>query len=449
MAKIGSTDRPHYCIFLTDGQPTAGVTNISQISTIVNEANTSNTRIFSVGFGYDVNTVLIDKLSIDNGGYPLYCSPSQNIEAVISNLYKRIESPIMTSPQLVIENTVTTWGISPAQLPDLFSGSEIAVYGRYAGQGSGTVTLSGNTGEQVEAMQFDADFPATNDAYSFIARLWATQQIASLMTKIKLQTLTQESLDPLIDSVKAMSLEYGIVTPYTSSLFVPGGTTVSWSADLQVASGGKANDASNYMQGMQQNSNAAQTIISDTNALPYTVAPQMNQMQNVGNKVFVYTSANVWKDATYDSTAGCDTIYYGTDEYFALAAQNADLREMLTVGNQAAFNYGGRNYLILDKGASGIVPKYGFPKASAAAAGQLRIKQAGNIISFTRAPGRNGGSIDIYSVNGSRIAHLPFGESETLLQWGTATRRAAAAAGAYCAVYRSGGVKTVRKFVVR
>ena len=48
------------------------------------------------------------------------------------------------------------------------------------------------------------------------------------MTKIKLQTLTKESIDPLVDSVKALSLEYGIVTPYTSSLFVPGGTAGSW-----------------------------------------------------------------------------------------------------------------------------------------------------------------------------------------------------------------------------
>ncbi|MBN1576504.1 MAG: VWA domain-containing protein [Chitinispirillaceae bacterium] len=450
LSRMQTEDRPHYCIFLTDGQATVGVTNTAEISALVNEANTGGTRIFSVGFGFDVNTVLIDKISIDNGGCPLYCSPDQNIEEVIGDLYKRIETPVMTSPQLVIANTVPTWGISPSKPPDLFSGSELAMYGRYQGQGACTVILSGNTGEKVETMQYDAVFPATGEAYPFLPRLWATQQIAVLMTKIKLQTLTQEDLTPLIDSVKALSLAYGIVTPYTSSLFVPAGTAVSWTDDLQVESGGRANDASNYMQGMQQNSNAAQTVVSDTNALPYTVAPQLNQMQNVGNKIFVYTSDSVWRDAVYDSTSVADTVYYGSEEYFALAAQNTELRDLLTVGNQAAFNYLGKNYLILDKGAAGIAPKRGSLNASPATTGRFAVRQAGGKITFERTQGMPDGVIDIYSVKGCRIAHMTFEAAATTKTWSTKDRRnSPLSAGAYLAIHRAGNLKAVQKFVVR
>ena len=219
LAVIKESNRPHYVIFLTDGQATSGTTDNSQISAMVNAANTNSARIFSVGFGYDVNTVLIDKISLDNGGYPLYCNPEQNIEQVISDLYQRIEAPILTSPAISIVglgNDIATYGISPEKLPDLFSGSEIAVYGRYKGSGEVSVSLFGRVEDKADTMMFTANFPDSSTVYPFVPRLWATQHIARLMTRIKLQTMTQENLTPLIDSVKALSIAYGIVTPYTS-----------------------------------------------------------------------------------------------------------------------------------------------------------------------------------------------------------------------------------------
>jgi len=439
-----ATERPHYCIFLTDGQATAGETNAAKISQMVNEANASGTRIFSVGFGFDVNTILIDKLSIDNGGFPLYCSPDQNIEEVIGDLYKRIESPILTSPAISFDGTVPLKNVSPEKLADLFSGSEIAVYGRYKGEGTNVVTLKGNSGDEQQSLTYTANFPAASEAYPFVPRLWATQQIAALMTKIKLQTLTQDDLTPLVDSVKALSLAYGIVTPYTSSLFVAGGGT-SWTGDLQRSTGGAANGASNYMQGMQQNSNAAQTVVADTNALPANVAPRLNQMQSVGNKIFVFTADSIWKDAALDSTVASDTVPYGSDEYFALAAQDADLRKILTVGNQAAFTFGGKNYVVVDNGSSGIRPRFGTVKAGAAAGVKFTVLQSGAGARFSRTSDRRDGSVGIYSVNGKRVAQLSFGASNTV----TWTKRShGGAAGTYLAVYREAGVELVKRFLV-
>jgi Ca-activated chloride channel homolog len=446
LARIGSSDRPHYCIFLTDGQPTTGVTDIGKISSIVNAANTSGTRIFSVGFGFDVNTVLIDKLSIDNGGFPLYCSPSQNIDEVISDLYKRIESPIMTSPALTIDTMVATYGVSPSKLTDLFSGSEIAVFGRYKGAGIGTVTLCGNTGEKIDTLRFEAEFPLYGIEYSFLPRLWATQQISRLLTKIKLQTLTNEDIVPLKDSVIALSKEYGIVTPYTSSVFVSGGAT-SWAADLQVASGGKANDASNFMQGMQQNSNAAQTVVADTNAVSYTIAPQLNQMQNAGNKLFVYKNDNVWYDATFDSTAASDTVYYGTDAYFALAAGDAELRDFLAVGNQTAFNFNGQNYLVLDKTTPVTVPLQPRVPGSDIAL-NFMVRQHGTAMQFARSNSTDDAVIDVYAINGSRVASMPFKKQTTSLVVDL-SRGMKITNGAYIAVYRSVREKIILKFVTR
>jgi Ca-activated chloride channel homolog len=450
LAKIKESDRPHYLIFLTDGRPTAGVTNDNQISANVNAANTKNTRIFSVGFGFDVNTVLIDKLSIDNNGYPLYCNPDQSIEQVISDLYKRIEAPILTSPEISIISSgsaVTTYGISPEKLPDLFAGSEIAVYGRYHGSGEASVSLTGRVKENSDTLSFTANFPDSLISYAFIPRLWATQHIGRLMTRIKLQTMTQENLTALVDSVKALSLAYGIVTPYTSQVFVQDGSGGSLSGTLQLSSGKSANDASNLMQGMQQNSNAAQTMVADTNSVPYTVAPRLNQIQNASNKAFVFASDSIWKDASFDSTKPSDTIYYGTDEYFALADKSRDLLDLLSVGNQTAFNYQGQNYLILDKNKATIAVKNPMnrEKILMKTSPVFAIVNKRHRVIFTGLSGANSGSITIYSAAGSIVAKMTLRGFESSIVWETSL---AQGSGTYFVVYKTVTAQQIKKFIL-
>jgi Ca-activated chloride channel homolog len=449
LSKLKEGDRPHYLIFLTDGQPTSGVIDNNQISVLVNAANTNGARIFSVGFGFDVNTVLVDKISMDNGGYPLYCNPDQNIEQVIGDLYKRIEAPILTSPVISLASgagAVSTYGISPEKLPDLFSGSEIALYGRYKGSGEAAVSLAGRVKDKMDTMVFKAVFPDSSALYSFVPRLWATQHISRLMGRIKLQTMTQENLAPLIDSVKALSIAYGIVTPYTSQLFAPTGSA-SWSGALQTSSGKSANDASNFMQGMQQNSNAAQTVVADTNALPYTVAPQVNQIQNAGNKAFVYSSGNIWRDASYDSTKSSDTIYYASDEYFALADQSPELLELLSVGNQTAFNYQGQNFLVLDTNRI-VTPvqdkKIALDKFATMKQVGFTIISKGPAVVFTGLYCPHGGKVLIYSASGGLVGAVQVKAFESQAQWISAPK----GSGAYFAVYKTGTALYLKKFII-
>jgi Ca-activated chloride channel homolog len=450
LSKIKESDRPHYLIFLTDGMPTAGVTDNNQISTLVNAANTKNARIFSVGFGFDVNTVLIDKLSMDNGGYPLYCNPDQNIEQVISDLYKRIEAPILTSPEISIVssgNAAAMYGMSPEKLPDLFSGSEIAVYGRYHGSGIASVSLIGRVKDNQDTMLYTTDFPDSATSFAFVPRLWATQQIARLMTRIKLQTMTQENLTSLVDSVKVLSLAYGIVTPYTAQVFTaPGGS--SWGGALQTSNGRLANDASNFMQGMQQNSNAAQTMVADTNAVPFVVAPQINQIQNAGNKAFVYAADSIWKDASLDSTKPSDTVYYASDEYFTLASQNSELVKLLSVGSQTAFNYQGRNYLVLDNGRAQAAvqgPRDPMRVVTAVKPTGFSVVSTERGVIFKGLSGSIAGSIIVYSALGGIIARMEVNAFEAQVSWNPTL---AHGAGAYFAVYTTGTMSAIKKFML-
>ena len=72
----------NYVVFITDGQPTVGDTNIENI---LRNAKNPKAKIFAFGVGYDVNTHLLDKLAEQNRGSSDYVRPRENIEVKISS----------------------------------------------------------------------------------------------------------------------------------------------------------------------------------------------------------------------------------------------------------------------------------------------------------------------------------------------------------------------------
>jgi Ca-activated chloride channel family protein len=72
-------NRPTSIIFLTDGLPTEGETDIKKIISNIEEEGLNNIRIFNFGVGYDVNTFLLDKLAEIGHGTANYVKPGENI----------------------------------------------------------------------------------------------------------------------------------------------------------------------------------------------------------------------------------------------------------------------------------------------------------------------------------------------------------------------------------
>ncbi len=64
-SRPGGEDRPFVVVFLTDGQPTIGITDQDQIVANVKKENDGHTRVFCFGIGTDVNTHLLDRITED------------------------------------------------------------------------------------------------------------------------------------------------------------------------------------------------------------------------------------------------------------------------------------------------------------------------------------------------------------------------------------------------
>ena len=100
LEQLEDTKRPSYVVFLTDGLPTAGITDEAKIVSRAKDVNKVRARIFSFGVGYDVNSRLLDRLVRENFGQSEYVRPEEDIEDRVSRLYRRIESPVLTNVEL-------------------------------------------------------------------------------------------------------------------------------------------------------------------------------------------------------------------------------------------------------------------------------------------------------------------------------------------------------------
>ena len=210
-----SGERPAMVVFLTDGLPTVGTTDVKQIIKNAMEANRANVRLFSFGVGYDVNTNLLDKISADNRGTSDYIEPQEDLEVKVSNFFARVNYPVLSDLKLDFGGAETEL-IYPRAMGDLFKNSQLILIGRYKNNvNSATVKLTGKMGTREQIFTFASQsFPSERSDNQFLPRLWATRRVGYLLEQIRLNGENTEVKDEII----GLGTRYGIVTPYTSFL---------------------------------------------------------------------------------------------------------------------------------------------------------------------------------------------------------------------------------------
>jgi Ca-activated chloride channel family protein len=210
--------RPFTVVFFTDGQPTIGETDPEKILKAVAGRNTAETRIFTFGVGDDVNASMLDRLADQTRALSTYVRPAEDIEVKVSALYGKISNPVLTDLKLTTTNDVKLREVYPPQLPDLFHGSELVVFGRYTGKGPAAIRLTGRVGKETKEFVYEMTFPErTGGDRDFVEHLWARRKVGFMLDQIRVNGEKKE----LVDEVVALAKKYGITTPYTSYLIVP------------------------------------------------------------------------------------------------------------------------------------------------------------------------------------------------------------------------------------
>ena len=337
LQQLVANDHPNMIIFLTDGQPTAGKTGIKQITANIKQRNTTTTRLFVFGVGYDVNTALLDKLSLDNKGCSDYIAPNERIEAKVAQFYVKVAHPVLTDIRLKVNGTQVS-ELYPVDLPDLFVGSQLLVVGRYAKGGNVTIDLAGKQSGAEKHYLFNTMFAQQNTDNDFLPRIWASRKIAYLVDQVVLQGKNDE----LVKEIVALSKRYGIITEYTSFLVdmdVKEFSKKDVSAEMLDMSTNVLSYASSQQVGQEAFTRAktqqvlrSSATLSSMNDSP-TLRPEVReQIRSVGPRTF-YRKGDVWVDGEYTQNNPVVKVKFLSPAYFSLLAALPAVRPCLALGD--------------------------------------------------------------------------------------------------------------------
>jgi len=377
-----AAERPCFVVFLTDGLPTVGPTDVEKIVTGVTEAVGRRTiRVFCLGVGTDVNTHLLDRIVQATRAAGQYVLPGEDLELKLSGFYGKIASPVLTNLELAVEGDVRVSKFHPAPLPDLFKGEQLVVLGRYAGSGRATLTLTGTMAGEQRRFSLTRSFPEKDEGREFLPRLWAMRRVGFLLDQIRLHGENAE----LRDEAAALARRHGIVTPYTSWLIledegrrnvaVHDRTLQAFAADEAVradakrmyeaaqgeASGAGAvgdaqaldvlNRAATLAAPAAANVRAAagQAGLGAAGARAVTGAVARQRTQTVAGRTF-FENAGQWIDGRVQERpeARRERITFASDAYFALLDREPAAARWLAQGRNVVVLVGDTVYEVVD-----------------------------------------------------------------------------------------------------
>ena len=202
-------NRPRVVLFFTDGQSDVPAALAAA------QADTRDVRVFTVGFGPDVNRPLLARLAAGKRGRFTYISAAANIEREVALLYRQIDAPVLVDVSLETAGGAIT-RLYPPTMPDLFVDDELRVSGRLRAAGPVTFTIKGKQGGRPVAFAARLD-GAREIARPWVARRWAGARIEDLVDEVALGDSRPELRSEIID----LALVYNVATPYTAFLAVP------------------------------------------------------------------------------------------------------------------------------------------------------------------------------------------------------------------------------------
>ena len=326
------SQRPSVLIFLTDGLPTEGVTEIEQILSNVEAAAPDNVRLFPFGVGDDVNTVLLDTLADQHRGATGYVRPHERIDEEVSGFYAKISTPVLADIEVDFGDTMVE-DVYPYPLPDLFAGTQLILVGRYRDGGADRVLLTGRVNGERREFVYEGNF-RTSGGDDFIPRLWATRKIGHLLTQIRLHGERREWVDAVVE----LSVRYGIITPYTSFLI---------EEDDILTAGGREDAAEKFMATPAPAAVGAPAVeaadeqaeMREAEAVGRGAMPEEAEqvVRLVRSKTFKLQDG-VWTDTAFDPSRMSTTqVGFGSDGYFDLLAARPEWGPYFALGERVIF----------------------------------------------------------------------------------------------------------------
>ncbi len=381
-AELVDPQRPATIIFMTDGLPTEGVWETQPLLEAVNAVIPANAQLFTFGIGNDVDTLLLDTLSSTHRGTTGYVRENERIDEEMTAFFTKISTPVLANLELDFDGIIVEQ-MFPAELPDLFAGTQLVIVGRYRNPGPARITLTGDLNGETQTFEYADNIFRESGGDDFIPRLWATRTIGNLLTQIRIQGEKQE----LVDSVINLSLRYGIITPYTSFLIeeddiLRQGGTVPQSQPMPLPEVDDDMEEEAMFDGAREvieeirevtteiiverevevvGEMAVEEAVEVAEMSDAVIAPTQpassapsNQtaekrqapMKHVGSKTFVLQGGR-WIDTEYSADLPLEHVGFASDSYFDLITQAPIFADYFALGEFVTVVYNGIAYAVV------------------------------------------------------------------------------------------------------
>jgi Ca-activated chloride channel family protein len=193
---------------------TDGYVDVEKESFQLIRDNLNKGNFFAFGIGTSVNRFLMEGIANAGMGESFVVSSPEECDAKATQFRTYIQSPVLTDIKVNYEG-FKVYDLEPAHVPDVLAERPVIIFGKWNGNPTGTIKISGKTGKEDFSYTFDvskAEIKASNRAIKY---LWARQKIRML------DDFNNAGNDPkLTEQITGLGLKYNLLTNYTSFIAI-------------------------------------------------------------------------------------------------------------------------------------------------------------------------------------------------------------------------------------
>ncbi len=174
-------ERPVIAVMISDGVPTVGVVDGTEIIARFSEANAGRVSVFAVGGGRRVNKYLLDFLSYKNRGDAKMTGETGDIPGSLDRLARELSRPVLANLRYHVAGG--TVDMMPRMLTHLYLDRPLVVYGRrpVSAKEDTVIQIVGRSGPDIKDMVFRLNFDSARVGDDTVRTEWAWQKVYDLV----------------------------------------------------------------------------------------------------------------------------------------------------------------------------------------------------------------------------------------------------------------------------
>ena len=176
--------------------------------------NLGNANVFAFGIGSGVNRYLIEGVAKAGLGEPFVVEDQARAADVATRFREYIQTPVLTDIEIRADG-FEIYDVEPGSFPDLLAQRPVVLFGKWRGDPSGTIELTGMTGSGRYGTKLDVSTVQPDEGNRALRYLWARTRIAEL-SDYGFGEITDEA----VREITSLGLKYNLLTRYTSFIAV-------------------------------------------------------------------------------------------------------------------------------------------------------------------------------------------------------------------------------------